>query len=75
MMTSLKGLLAVVVVSLPAVAFAQSTDALMLAFTPGGRERTADEFGVLWRRAGLRCVKQETLPSLGTCYQLRTSSA
>lgn len=54
--------------------FAQSTDALMLAFTPGGRERTADEFGVLWRRAGLQCVKQATLPSLGTCYQLRTVS-
>ena len=55
--------------------FAQSTDALMLAFTPGGRERTADEFGALWRRAGLRCVKQATLPSLGTCYQLRPGSA
>ncbi|MDQ1511434.1 MAG: hypothetical protein QOG50_3278 [Actinomycetota bacterium] len=36
--------------------FAQSTDALMLAFTPGGRERTAEEFGVIWGRAGLRCV-------------------
>jgi predicted O-methyltransferase YrrM len=55
--------------------FAQSTDALMLAFTPGGRERTAEEFGVLWRRAGLRCMKQSTLPSLGTCYQLQTPSA
>ena len=55
--------------------FAQSTDALMLAFTPGGRERTAEEFGVIWGRAGLRCVKQATLPSLGICYQLRTASA
>ena len=50
--------------------FAQSTDALMLAFTPGGRERTAEEFGVIWDRAGLRCVKQATLPSLGTRYAL-----
>jgi SAM-dependent methyltransferase len=52
--------------------FAQSTDALMLAFTPGGRERTAEEFGVIWGRAGLRCGKQATLPSLGICYQLET---
>jgi SAM-dependent methyltransferase len=50
--------------------FAQSTDALMLAFTPGGRERTAEEFGVIWDRAGLRCVKQATLPSLHTRYEL-----
>jgi SAM-dependent methyltransferase len=50
--------------------FAQSTDALMLAFTPGGRERTAEEFGEIWRRAGLQCVKKATLPSLGSCYQL-----
>jgi predicted O-methyltransferase YrrM len=50
--------------------FAQSTDALMLAFTPGGRERTAGEFGAIWRRAGLRCTEQTTLPSLGTCYRL-----
>jgi hypothetical protein len=53
--------------------FAQSTDALMLAFTPGGRERTADEFATLWRRAGLRCVEHTTLPSLGVCYQLRAA--
>jgi predicted O-methyltransferase YrrM len=52
--------------------FAQSTDALMLAFTPGGRERTAEEFGALWHRAGLRCTERSTLPSLGTCHQLRT---
>jgi SAM-dependent methyltransferase len=51
--------------------FAQSTDALMLAFTPGGRERTAEEFGVIWQRAGVQCFEQATLPSLGTCYQLR----
>ncbi|MDQ1480310.1 MAG: hypothetical protein QOI44_1171 [Actinomycetota bacterium] len=51
--------------------FAQSTDALMLAFTPGGRERTAEEFAAIWRRAGVHCFEQATLPSLGTCYQLR----
>jgi SAM-dependent methyltransferase len=51
--------------------FAQSTDALMLAFTPGGRERTAEEFAAIWRRAGVHCFEQTTLPSLGTCYQLR----
>jgi SAM-dependent methyltransferase len=51
--------------------FAQSTDALMLAFTPGGRERSAEEFGAIWRRAGVHCFAQATLPSLGTCYQLR----
>ena len=53
--------------------FAQSTDALMLAFTPGGRERTADEFNEIWRRAGLQCVKHTMLPSLGACYQLRST--
>lgn len=52
-------------------AFAQSTDALMLAFTPGGRERTAEQFHALWERAGLRCVGQETMPSLLTRYDLR----
>jgi SAM-dependent methyltransferase len=51
-------------------AFAQSTDALMLAFTPGGRERTTDQFNALWEQAGLRCVKQQTMPSLITRYDL-----
>jgi SAM-dependent methyltransferase len=51
--------------------FAQSTDALMLAFTPGGRERTSREFGALWNRAGVHCIKQVTLPSLGKCFQLQ----
>jgi SAM-dependent methyltransferase len=51
--------------------FAQSTDALMLAFTPGGRERTARQFSALWERAGLRCVAQKTMPSLLTRYDLR----
>lgn len=51
-------------------AFAQSTDALMLAFTPGGRERTAEQFHGLWERAGLRCVSQTTMPSLLTRYDL-----
>lgn len=50
--------------------FAQATDALMLAFTPGGRERTAEQFHALWRRADLRCVSQTTLPSLHTRYEL-----
>ena len=52
-------------------AFAQSTDALMLAYTPGGRERTAAEFHRLWARAELRCVSQAALPSLLTRYELR----
>jgi SAM-dependent methyltransferase len=52
-------------------AFAQATDALMLAFTPGGRERTTDQFTELWGRSGLRCVEQATLPSLLTRYELR----
>jgi hypothetical protein len=52
-------------------AFAQATDALMLALTPGGRERTVAQFGALWDRAGLRCVDRETLPSLLTRYELR----
>ena len=55
--------------------FAQSTDGLMLAFTPGGRERTKDEFDVLWQRAGLRRERQTTLPSLMTCYELRPAAA
>jgi SAM-dependent methyltransferase len=56
-------------------AFAQATDALMLAYTPGGRERTVDEFGALWERAGLRCAGQDTLPSLLTRYELRPAAA
>jgi C-methyltransferase len=52
-------------------AFAQSTDALMLAFTPGGRERTSAQLDALWELAGLRCVSRETLPSLLTRYELR----
>ena len=51
-------------------AFAQATDALMLAFTPGGRERTAEQFHALWPRAGLRCTSRTTLPSLHTRYEL-----
>ena len=50
--------------------FAQSTDALMLAFTPGGRERTAPEFEAIWERAGLRCTGRATMPSLLTRYEL-----
>jgi precorrin-6B methylase 2 len=51
--------------------FAQSTDALMLAITPGGRERTAAQFDALWRRADLRCVGRVALPSGGTLFTLR----
>jgi SAM-dependent methyltransferase len=50
--------------------FVQATDALMLAFTGGGRERTAEEFDALWRRAGLGCVAAAALPSGGTLFQL-----
>ena len=56
-------------------AFAQATDALMLAYTPGGHERTENEFGALWARAGLRCDTQATLPSLLTRYELRPAAA
>ena len=56
-------------------AFAQATDALMLAYTPGGRERTAAQFHTLWERAALRCVEQTTLPSLLTLYELRPVAA
>ena len=55
--------------------FAQATDALMLAFTPGGRERTAAQFAELWKRADLVCVDQATLPSLMTRYELRPAAA
>jgi len=54
-------------------AFAQATDALMLAYTPGGRERTAEQFHRLWGRADLECVEQVTLPSLLTRYELRAA--
>jgi len=56
-------------------AFAQATDALMLAYTPGGRERTVDEFAALWQRVGLRCTWQATLPSLLTRYELVPAAA
>ena len=45
--------------------FAQATDALMLAFTPGGQERTADQFHALWPRAGLRCTSSTRSASRG----------
>jgi SAM-dependent methyltransferase len=55
--------------------FAQSTDGLMLAFTPGGRERTKAEFAALWPRAGLRCERRTALPSLMMSYELRPAAA
>jgi hypothetical protein len=30
---------------------------VMLAFTPGGRERTADEYAVLFGKAGLKLTR------------------
>jgi SAM-dependent methyltransferase len=50
--------------------FVQATDALMLAFTGGGRERTAAELERLWRRSGLRCVRRTPLASGGTLFEL-----
>jgi hypothetical protein len=50
--------------------FVQSTDLLMLAFTPGGHERTASQFEQLWRAAGLQCTNRRTLPSGGTLFVL-----
>jgi precorrin-6B methylase 2 len=50
--------------------FAQLTDVLMLAYTPGGRERTAAQLDVLWRRAGLRCTRDHELPSLFHVFEL-----
>ncbi len=51
--------------------FVQATDALMLALTNGGRERTAEQFDALWPRARLRCVASIALPSGGTLFQLQ----
>jgi cyclopropane fatty-acyl-phospholipid synthase-like methyltransferase len=51
--------------------FVQSTDMLMLAFTPGGHERTAAQFEHLWRSAGLRCTNRRALPSGGTMFVLQ----
>ncbi len=51
--------------------FVQATDALMLALTKGGRERTAERFEALWQHAGLRCVAAPVLPSGGTLFQLQ----
>jgi hypothetical protein len=50
--------------------FVQATDMLMLAFTPGGHERTAEQFAQLWRAAGLRCAARHALPSGGTLFVL-----
>jgi SAM-dependent methyltransferase len=51
--------------------FVQSTDMLMLAFTPGGRERTAARFELLWEQAGLRCVERHALASSATLFELQ----
>jgi SAM-dependent methyltransferase len=52
--------------------FVQATDLLMCAFTPGGRERTADQYDTLWPAAGLHCVSRRALPSGGTLFELKT---
>jgi SAM-dependent methyltransferase len=51
--------------------FVQATDLLMLAFTPGGRERTEPRYAALWEQAGLRCVERHALPSAGTLFDLQ----
>ena len=51
--------------------FVQATDLLMLAFTSGGRERTAAQYETLWKTAGLRCIKRQPLPSAGTLFELQ----
>ena len=51
--------------------FVQATDLLMLAFTPGGRERTAERYDALWAQAGLRCIQRHALPSAGTLFELQ----
>jgi SAM-dependent methyltransferase len=52
--------------------FVQPTDLLMLAFTSGGRERTAEHYDTLWARAGLQCTKHHALASAGTLFELQT---
>ncbi len=47
----------------PVEDIALSADTLMLALTPGGRERTVDELAALGRAAGLRCRRWFALPS------------
>jgi hypothetical protein len=39
------------------------TDMVMLAFTPGGRERTADEYAALFGKAGLKLTRVVPTPS------------
>ena len=48
-----------------------STDMLMLAYTRGGRERTAEELAALWKRASLRCVNETALASEATLFELQ----
>ena len=47
----------------PVQELALSADTLMLALTPGGRERTVDEFTALGRAAGLERRRWLALPS------------
>lgn len=50
--------------------FRKVSDMLMLVLGDGGRERTAAEFDALWPRAGLRCRRVITLPSLFKVFEL-----
>jgi len=47
----------------PVEEIALSADTLMLALTPGGRERTVDELAAIGRAAGLSCRRWLTLAS------------
>jgi O-methyltransferase domain len=54
--------------------FVQATDLLMLALTPGGRERTTTEYDALWERAGLFCIRRHSLASAGTLFELQRTA-
>ena len=54
--------------------FVQATDLLMLALTPGGRERNATEYDALWERAGLFCIRRRSLASAGTLFELQRTA-
>jgi SAM-dependent methyltransferase len=54
--------------------FVQATDLLMLAFTSGGRERTASQYDALWDRSGLSCIRRHSLASAGTLFELQRAA-
>lgn len=55
----------------PVADIAVSTDMLMAALTPGGRERTSGEIRTLGARAGLRCASRTPLASGDVAWTLR----